>query len=104
VPIREIVVEIDGLTGILFHEPLVDYWPVLDRDVESWPTYPCEGHGLFAARQCGDEASRGHLEMVFALCILGDRDREPVGHDDETLFAEFLHCGEEKIDVVVVLG
>lgn len=95
VPVCEVVVEIDSLTGVLFHETLVDDWSVLDGDVEAWPTYPSERHGLFAAGERGDETARGHLEVVLALCIFRDRDRQPVGYNDETFFAELLHCGED---------
>jgi len=50
VAIRDVVVEVDGLAGVLLHEPLVDMSSVLGVDVETWPSDPSEGHRLFATR------------------------------------------------------
>ena len=83
--IRDVVVEINGLAGVFLREDLVDVRSVLWVDVETWPTYPSEGHRLFAAGKGGYEAARGHLEAEFALGILGDGDWETVGDHDEVL-------------------
>jgi len=85
VAIRDIVVEVDGLAGVLFHELLVDIRSIFGVDVETRPPDPSEGHRLFATRQGGHEATRGHLEVEFALCILGYGDWETVGDHDEML-------------------
>ena len=85
VAIRDIVVEIDGLTGVVLHESLVDIGPVLGVDVEARPSNPSEGHRFFATRQGGYETTRGHFEVVFAVRILGDGDWETVGDHDEVL-------------------
>ena len=80
-----VIVKIYGLTGVFLHEPTVYERSVLDRDEETWPADPGEGHGLLAARQRRDEATRRHLKVVLAILVLGDCDGQPVGDDDEVL-------------------
>ena len=85
VTIRDIVVEVDRLAVVFLHEPLVDDRSVLGVDVEARPSDPGEGHRFFATGQRGNKTTRGHFEVVFAFCILGDGDRETVGNHDEML-------------------
>ena len=89
--VGDVVCEVDGLAGVLVLEPLVDDWPVLERDEKARPPNPGEGEGLFAAAEGGDEAARGHLEVVLAVRILGDGDGEAVGYDDEVLGCAEVH-------------
>jgi len=49
VPVGKVIVEVDGLAVVLFHETLVDDGSVLDGDEEAWPADPGERHGLLAA-------------------------------------------------------
>ena len=85
VAIRDIVVEVDGLAGVFLHEYLVDVRSVLRVDVETRPSNPSESHGLFATGKGGYETTRGHLEVVLPLGILGNCDWETVGDNDEVL-------------------
>lgn len=49
VSVCDVIVEIDGLAGVLLHQPLVDDGAILWRNEETRPANPGEGHGLFAA-------------------------------------------------------
>jgi hypothetical protein len=40
--ICNVIIEINGLTGKLFHKPFVDEGSILERDEESGPTNPSE--------------------------------------------------------------
>ena len=55
--ICDVVIEVYCLARVLLPETLVDYWPVLGRNVEAGPADPSEGHGLFRAREGGDKAT-----------------------------------------------
>ena len=89
--VGDVVCEVDGLARVLVLEPLVDERAVLERDEKAGPADPGEGEGLFAAAEGGDEAARGHLEVVLAVRILGDGDGEAVGDDDEVLGCAKVH-------------
>ena len=41
--VGDVVCEIDGLARVLVHQPLVDEWPILGRDVKAGPSDPGEG-------------------------------------------------------------
>ena len=98
VAIRDVVVEVDGLAGVLLHEPLVDVSSVLGIDVETRPSDPSEGHGLFATREGGYETTRGHLEVVLAFGILGDGNWEAVRDHDEVLrVGDVWDLGEARV-------
>lgn len=83
VAVGDVVVEVDGLAGVLVAEAGVDERAVFGGDEEAGPADPGEGHALFAAGEGGDEAAGGHLEVVLARGVLGDGDGEAVGDDDE---------------------
>jgi hypothetical protein len=84
VPVSEVVIEVDGLTGILLHETTVDKRTVLERDIETRPADPGKIHRLLAAREGGDEATRGHFEVVLARRILADGDGKAIADDNES--------------------
>ena len=86
VAVGDVVIEVYCLTRVLLHETLVDYRPVLGRDIETRPTDPSEAHRLLRAGKGGDESAGGHFEVIFALGILCDGDWKSVGDDDEMLF------------------
>ena len=108
--VSKIIVEVNGLTRIFLHKAAVYEGPVLDWDEGTGPTNPGKGHGLFAAGESGDETTGRHLEVIFALCILGDGDGESVGDDDEARLrvrrrggsVRLRHGGEERRRMVVV--
>ena len=96
--ICDVVVEIDGLAGVFLHEPFVDIRSVLGVDVEARPSDPSEAHRLFATREGGHEPTRGHLEVVFALSILGNGNWKTVGDYYEMLSAcGVLEMGEAGV-------
>ena len=82
----DVVVEVDCLTRVLLHKALVNYGSVLWGDVETRPANPSKTHRLFCSGEGGDEAARGHFEVVFALIILGDGNWKTIGDHDEMLF------------------
>ena len=86
VTVCDVVVEVYCLTRILLHKTLVDYESVFWGNVETRPADPGETHRLFCSREGGDEAARGHFEVIFALIILGDGNRKAIGDHDEMLF------------------
>lgn len=81
-PVRHFVVEVDGLTLILLAQPPIDDRAVLWWDIKASPTNPYEVEVLLAPAECGDEATRRHLERVLAIRTFRDRDWQAVGHDD----------------------
>lgn len=89
VTVGDIIIQVDGLAAVLFHEPLVDIGAILDWDEEPGPADPGEVEGLLEAAQCRDEAAGGHLEVVLALGILVDGDGEAVRDDDEVTAEHF---------------
>ena len=93
----DIVVEIDGQAGILFHEPLVDDGAVLVGDEEARPSNPSKVDGSLEAREGRYETSRGHFKVIFALCILGDCDGEAIGDDYEVLCVSEIHFVWKKV-------
>jgi len=93
VSVGDVVVEVYCLARVLLHEALVNYGPVLGRDIEPRPADPSETHGLFRAGKGGDEAARGHLEVVFTMNILCDCNWETVGDHDEMLFWKCFGVG-----------
>lgn len=93
VAIGYVIVKIDGLAGVLFHEAFVDDGAVFRRDEEARPTYPREVKGFLETRQGGDEPSRGHFEMVLARCIFVNGDRETIGDYNEMAALAYVHVG-----------
>lgn len=91
--ICDVVVEVDGLAGVLVHEASVDDGTILWGDEEAWPADPGERHGFLGAGEGGDEPAGGHFEVVFALGIFGDGDGETVGDDDEVLVLVDVEIG-----------
>jgi hypothetical protein len=85
VTVCDVIVEVYCLTRVLLHKTLVDYESVLWGDIETRPANPSETHRLFGSGEGGDEAARGHFEVVFALIILGDGNRKTIGNHDEML-------------------
>jgi hypothetical protein len=80
--VGEVVCEVDGLAGVLVHQPLVHKWAVLGQDETARPADPDEWEWPLAAAEGGDETARGYFEAVLARCILWDGDGEAVGDDD----------------------
>ena len=86
VTVCDVIVEVYCLTRVLLQKALVDYGSVLWGDVETRPADPSETHRLFCSGEGGDEAARGHFEVVFTLIILGNGNRKTIGDHDEMLF------------------
>lgn len=91
--ICDVVVEVDGLAGVLVHEAFIDDGTILWGDEEAGPADPGERHGFLGAGEGGDESTGGHFEVVFALGIFGDGDGETVGDDDEMLVLVDVEIG-----------
>lgn len=91
--VGDVIIEIDRLTGVFLHQPLVDMGPIFGGNEEARPADPGEVKGFFEARECGDQPARGHFEMVFALRVLVDSYGETVGDDDEVA-CRFVHGGQ----------
>jgi hypothetical protein len=86
VAVGDVVVEVYCLTRVLLHEALVDYVPVLGRDIQTRRTDPSGAHRLLRAGEGGDESAGGHFEVVFALGIPCDGNWKTAGDDNEMLF------------------
>jgi hypothetical protein len=97
VTVCNVVVEVYCLTRVLLHKTLVNYGSVLWGDVETRPANPNETHRLFGSGEGGDEAARGHFEVIFALIILGDGNRKTIGDHDEMLFWRGFGAGGVRL-------
>jgi hypothetical protein len=91
VSVGDVIVEVDGLTRVLLLKALVYERSVLWGDEEAWPADPREVKRLLEGRKGRDETARGHFEVILAIGVLADCNRETICDDDEVTALSYVH-------------
>lgn len=82
--VGNVVVNKDGQARVFFEQLLLDKGAILDWDIKTGPSDPCELHHALETGESRDESSGRHLVLVGSRGILGDGNWKTVRNNEQT--------------------